>query len=61
MGEAFVLEKGILGAIGGAEVAVVGVAVHEVKIGEDGSKLGLGEEDVFGAVMGCFVEHVDDV
>ena len=27
-GEAFVLEEEILGALGGAEVAVVGIAVH---------------------------------
>ena len=30
--EAFMLEEEILDALGGAEVAVVGVAVHEVKV-----------------------------
>ena len=61
LGEAFVLEEVGRGAVGGAEEALVCLAVHEVEVGQEGAELGVGGKDIAGAVAGGFVERVDDV
>jgi hypothetical protein len=55
------LEEKIRGAIWRREIASIGGAVHQVKVGKESLEVWLGCKGLAGSVSGHFVEHINNI